>query len=73
MARADPDHRRRSIPGADVSGAGTLRSGLIFAGLILPVFVYRHYIQDNGKFPAALLEELGLAGAIDRSGVKPWH
>jgi len=37
--------------GADVSRAGTLRSGLIFAGLILPVFVYRDYIQDKGKFP----------------------
>jgi hypothetical protein len=40
--------------GADVPGAGTLRSGLIFAGLILPVFVYRHYIQDKGKFPAGM-------------------
>ena len=34
--------------GADVSGAGTLPSGLIFAGPTLPVFVYRHYIQDKG-------------------------
>jgi len=28
------------------STASALR--LIFAGLILPVFVYRHYIQDKG-------------------------
>ena len=42
------------------STASALR--LIFAGLILPVFVYRHYIQDKGKFPAAMLEELGPAG-----------
>jgi amino acid transporter len=37
--------------GADVYGAGTLKTGLIFAALIVPVFVYRHYIQDKGVFP----------------------
>ena len=37
--------------GADVYGAGTLKTGLIFAALIVPVFVYRHYIQDKGSFP----------------------
>ncbi|HXL96888.1 MAG TPA: APC family permease, partial [Steroidobacteraceae bacterium] len=44
--------------GADVTGTGALRSGLIFAALIVPVFVYRHYIQDKGVFPASMLEEL---------------
>jgi hypothetical protein len=28
-------------------------------GLILPVFVYRHYIQDKGRFPRRCWEELG--------------
>ena len=37
--------------GADVYGSGTLTTGLAFAALIVPVFVYRHYIQDKGSFP----------------------
>ena len=44
--------------GADISGVGTLRSGLIFAALIIPVFVYRHYIQDKGQFPPTMVEDL---------------
>ena len=39
--------------GADVLGAGALRSGLIATTLILPVFIYRHYVQDRGQFPIA--------------------
>ena len=34
----------------------------IFAALILPVFAYRHYIQDGGKFPDGALADLGLKG-----------
>ena len=34
--------------------------GLIFAALILPVFYFRHYVQDGGKFPKGAMEELGL-------------
>ena len=37
--------------GADVWGAGTLRNGLIAAAMILPVFLFRHYVQDGGVFP----------------------
>src|SRR6266851_8139724 len=37
--------------GADVYGAGTLSTGLAFCSLIIPVFIYRHYIQDKGHFP----------------------
>ena len=39
--------------GADVWGEGTLRNGLIGASLILPVFLFRHYVQDRGIFPDA--------------------
>jgi amino acid transporter len=47
--------------GAKVWGySSALWVGLIFAALIIPVFYYRHYIQDGGKFPAGALEELGL-------------
>ena len=47
--------------GAKVWGySNALWAGLIMAALIIPVFYYRHYIQDGGKFPKGALEELGL-------------
>lgn len=47
--------------GAKVWGYNTaLWAGLIMAALILPVFYYRHYVQDGGKFPAGALEDIGL-------------
>lgn len=62
--------------GADVWGAGTLKAGLIFAALILPVFVFRHYVQDKGKFPQAMLEDMHLdkteEGVASRAGVLPY-
>ena len=39
--------------GADVWGEGTLRNGLLAALLIIPVFAWRHYVQDKGRFPAS--------------------
>lgn len=44
--------------GADIWGAGTLVTGLLLALLILPVFCYRHYVQDKGRFPEAMLSDL---------------
>jgi hypothetical protein len=53
--------------GADTYGAGTLLTGLIFAALIVPVFVFRHYIQDKGVFPPDMAADLETAdGAADR-------
>lgn len=49
--------------GADLQGAGTLRNGLIAMLLIVPVFVYRHYWQDRGRFPAQMQRDMELAGA----------
>ncbi|SFV32776.1 APC family permease [Hyphomicrobium facile] len=47
--------------GAKVWGnPNALWYGLIFAALIIPVFLYRHYIQDGGKFPNHMLEDLDL-------------
>jgi amino acid transporter len=47
--------------GAKVWGySGALWSGLIFAALIFPVFWYRHYVVDQGKFPKEAYEDLGL-------------
>jgi len=61
--------------GADVSGLGTLRSGLIFAALIIPVFVYRHYLRDKGQFPPSMAEDLEIAPGqklVRRAGIWPY-
>ncbi len=47
--------------GAKVWGySNALWVGLVFAALIFPVFYYRHYMQDGGRFPKGALDELGL-------------
>jgi amino acid transporter len=47
--------------GAKVWGyASALWVGLVFAALIIPVFYFRHYVQDGGKFPAEALADLGI-------------
>ncbi len=47
--------------GAKVWGySNALWAGLIFAALIIPVFYYRHYMQDGGKFPKQAYIDLGL-------------
>ena len=48
--------------GAKVWGyENALWSGLAFAAVIFPVFWYRHYVQDGGKFPKEAYDDLGLA------------
>jgi len=47
--------------GAKVWGySNALWAGLFFAALIIPVFWYRHYMQDGGKFPKEAYDDLGL-------------
>lgn len=47
--------------GAKVWGySNALWAGAIFAALIIPVFCYRHFYQDGGKFPPEALADLGL-------------
>ncbi|MFZ1726792.1 MAG: amino acid permease [Albidovulum sp.] len=47
--------------GAKVWGyENALWSGVFFAALIIPVFWFRHYVQDGGKFPPEAMEDLGL-------------
>jgi amino acid transporter len=48
--------------GADVWGTGTLSLGIVAIALIIPVFIYRHYIQDKGEFPPDMLADLSLDG-----------
>ena len=61
--------------GADVYGAGTLMTGMIFAAMIIPVFVYRHYIQDKGTFPPEMAEDLEMIEGeqiVNRAGWWPY-
>ena len=60
--------------GADIWGVGTLRNGLIFASLIVPVFLFRHYVQDKGVFPSSMAEDLELEEAqlTNRAGLWPF-
>lgn len=62
--------------GAKVWGyENALWSGLIFAALIVPVFWYRHYLQDGGKFPKEAYDDLGLPyGELGerRAGMLPY-
>jgi hypothetical protein len=62
--------------GAGIWGPGTLVSGLVFTALIVPVFWFRHYVQDNGTFPPAITEDMHLfgGGAEDAhwAGGLPW-
>ena len=53
--------------GANIWGPGTLVSGIVVALMILPVFAYRHYVTDGGKFPARTFEDIA---GVDESQVK---
>jgi amino acid transporter len=48
--------------GANVWGPGTLVTGIVWMALSIPVFAYRHYMVDGGKFPDRMLVDLGLEG-----------
>lgn len=62
--------------GAKVWGySNALWVGFIFAALILPVFAYRHYFQDRGRFPLEAMEDLGLSGqnlGVRKAGMLPY-
>jgi amino acid transporter len=61
--------------GANVYGSGTLMTGLIFAALIVPVFVFRHYIQDKGSFPQQMADDLEMVDGeriVKRAGLWPY-
>ncbi|MBN3801850.1 APC family permease [Paraburkholderia sp. Ac-20336] len=47
--------------GADLQGEGTLRNGLLAMLLIVPVFAYRHYWQDRGRFPAGSASDMNVS------------
>ena len=62
--------------GAKVWGySNALWVGFALAFMILPVFAFRHYVRDKGKFPPEALADLGLVG-VDlgqrRAGILPY-
>ena len=59
--------------GANVWGAGTLMTGLVVAALVIPVFLYRHYVEDGGVFPAGTADDLHESADIQsRAGMLPY-
>jgi amino acid transporter len=61
--------------GAKVWNPVALWWGLGIAALIIPVFAFRHYVQDKGQFPPRMLEDLGLkAGDLGqkKAGILPY-
>jgi amino acid transporter len=62
--------------GAKVWGySSALWVGFVFAALIIPVFVFRHFIQDGGKFPQEALDDLGIVGGglgERKAGILPY-
>lgn len=62
--------------GAKVWGyENALWSGLVFASFIFPVFWYRHYFVDKGKFPKEAYDDLGLPyGELGerKAGIRPY-
>jgi hypothetical protein len=55
---------------------GPTGSGWMSAALVVPVFLYRHYIVDGGKFPSDMSKDLLLWGQTQlgpkRAGVLPY-
>lgn len=52
-----------------------LWAGFIAAALIIPVFCFRHYIQDGGRFPAHMLDDLGITQEelkVRKAGILPY-
>lgn len=62
--------------GAKTWNPAALWAGFIFAALIIPVFCFRHFLQDKGKFPEQMLDDLHVGGSGDtttkRAGVLPY-
>ena len=59
--------------GADVWGPNTLLVSIIWAAMILPVFWFRHYVQDKGQFPVREQQELEREEKVElRAGILPW-
>ncbi|MDX6302499.1 MAG: hypothetical protein QOF53_3713 [Nocardioidaceae bacterium] len=57
--------------GVGVWGSGALATGLVAVALIVPVFCYRHFVQDKGVFPASMYDTGG-GMPTKRAGILPY-
>ena len=62
--------------GANVWGNGVIPLGFAVAFASVPVFLYRHYVTDGGKFPDHMLSDLIPPGETEltptRAGILPY-
>ena len=61
--------------GAKVWNPMALWAGLFASSLIIPVFLFRHYVQDKGQFPAQMLADLNLTAndvSTRKAGILPY-
>ena len=62
--------------GAQAYGNGVLVGGFLVVFLIIPIFVFRHYIRDKGKFPANFSADIQPGGPVTavafRAGIWPY-
>jgi hypothetical protein len=61
--------------GAHVWGANTLYAGIVVVLMGIPVFLFRHYVQDKGKYPEAMVDDMQLGdeqGVTSRAGSLPY-
>ena len=61
--------------GAKVWNSHALWAGLFTASLIIPVFWFRHYVQDKGRFPEHMLDDLNLTAndmTSRKAGILPY-
>lgn len=58
--------------GAKVWNPVALWAGLIAIALVVPVFWFRHYLQDKGKFPEDYERDLHTENNVKRAGMLPY-
>ena len=61
--------------GASVWGEHALLIAVALMALIIPIFGWRHYVRDRGRFPAGMLDDLGIPdGSLGehRAGLRPY-
>ena len=61
--------------GAKVWNPHALWAGLFTASLIIPVFWFRHFVQDKGQFPEHMLDDLNLTAndmTSRKAGILPY-
>lgn len=63
--------------GANTWGSGTLATAVFGIAIIVPVFLFRHYVQDKGVFPDKMYEDLHVEGESvgtlqKRAGILPY-